>query len=109
VIQPSAGYDVCGHFFWEAIMPDKIDVPTGKRSRHHRKPQSMGGGDEPANISNVRDEDHRAYHRLFGPGSPWVVARILNDIWVDPEYELVVHKRQKRRSRLRNPRKRRTK
>lgn len=74
------------------IPPD----PFHGRSRHHRKPRSMGGSGKASNISNVRIEDHQAYHRLFGPGSPWVVAQILNDIWIDPAYELVVQKRFKK-------------
>lgn len=64
-----------------------------KRDRHHRKPRSMGGRSDRQNISSVRPNMHRAYHTLFGPGDPEVIARILNAIWIDPKYELVVRER----------------
>jgi hypothetical protein len=64
-----------------------------KRTRHHRKPRSAGGNSKKGNISNVREVDHVAFHRLFGPGLPHVIAEIINTIWIDPEYELVVRKR----------------
>lgn len=80
-------------------------MPEGKRSplrdqprnRHHRKPRSAKGDNDPSNISSVRIKDHIAYHRLFGPGLPQVVADILNEIWIDPNYMLVVRKRRKPR------------
>jgi len=66
------------------------DMP---RDRHHRKPRCMGGLGNSRNISNVRTDMHRAYHKLFGHGDPFVIIRILNEIWIDPEYELVVRKK----------------
>ena len=64
-----------------------------KRTRHHRRPRSAGGNSKKGNISNVRQVDHVAFHRLFGPGLPHVIAEIINEIWIDPEFELVVRKR----------------
>lgn len=57
---------------------------------HHRKPQSKGGTNKSSNISRVRRDKHVAYHKLFGNGSPHDVARILNSIWIDPDFMLVV-------------------
>lgn len=63
------------------------------RDRHHRKARCIGGGGNARNISNVRTDLHRAYHKLFGHGDPEVIVRILNTIWIDPKYELVVRER----------------
>jgi hypothetical protein len=49
----------------------------------------------------VRHVDHVAYHRLFGPGLPHVIADIINEIWIDPEYELVVRRRKTKKDRRR--------
>jgi len=68
-------------------------VSKDKRTRHHRKPRCAGGKNETPNISYVRHVDHVSFHRLFGPGLPHVIAEIINAIWIDPEYELVVRKR----------------
>jgi len=78
----------------EKPTPKKKVVSPTKRTNHHRKPRSAGGkGKREGNISSVRHVDHVAYHRLFGPGLPEVIASIINEIWIDPEYELVVRKR----------------
>lgn len=61
--------------------------------RHHRKPRSMGGGNKSQNISWVRKHYHRAYHLLFGTGDPVIVAQVLNEVWIDPSYMLVVKRR----------------
>lgn len=49
----------------------------------------MGGVTSPSNISSVRVSDHQAYHRLFGAGDPYVFAKTLNEIWIDPDYVLI--------------------
>ena len=64
-----------------------------ERTKHHRRPVSAGGTNEWDNISPVRKKFHDAFHLLFGPGLPEVVAETLNEIYLDPEYELVVRKR----------------
>ncbi len=33
---------------------------------HHRRPRSIGGSDKPANISYVKDQDHKDWHTLAG-------------------------------------------
>lgn len=68
-------------------------VEPNKRTAHHRKPTCAGGTRQKPNVSHVRYVDHVAFHRLFGPGLPEVIAATINAIWIDPEYELVVRKR----------------
>lgn len=66
-----------------------------KTNTHHRKPRSMQGTNEPENLSKVNVAHHVAYHTLFGAGDPYYIAKYLNDVWIDPEYYLIVVKRKK--------------
>lgn len=56
---------------------------------HHRKPRSLGGGNESENISFVPGNKHEAFHLLFANKTPYEIADILNAVWLDPAYELV--------------------
>ena len=62
-------------------------------SKHHRKPKSLNGDSSSANISIVPEELHNAWHILFYNDSPEVIAARINNIWLDPEYEFVVQKK----------------
>lgn len=62
-----------------------------KKSRHHRKPRSLGGKTEPRNISVVDKRRHAHWHALFGNKPIEEIARELNEIWLDPDYEIVVY------------------
>lgn len=64
-------------------------------NRHHRKPRSRGGNSKPRNISVVKVAEHEAFHFLFGNMTPQEIVKILNDTWVDPDYILVVHRKEK--------------
>jgi len=69
--------------------------------RHHRKPRSRGGTDNPENISMVRAKWHSAYHLLFGAMLPDEVASLLNQTYIDPDYYLVAMPRKKKASKRR--------
>lgn len=65
-----------------------------RKTKHHRKPQAQGGGDEDSNISFVRENKHRAWHLLFsGDMTPEDIAREINEVWLDPDFKLVVVRR----------------
>lgn len=64
-------------------------------SRHHRKCRSNFGTDDESNISLVLDHHHKAFHLLFLNKDIYGIARILNETWIDPDYKLVVVKKQK--------------
>ena len=81
---------------WECMLCESRPVRNQKRNKHHRKPRCAGGKGNHQNISDVRMLDHAAYHHLFGPGLPEEIAAIINEIWIDPEYELVVRKRRRK-------------
>lgn len=61
--------------------------------KHHRKPRSLGGGNDSHNISLVRKDLHVAWHRLFGNAPPEEVAKIISEVWIDPKYKLIAVRR----------------
>jgi hypothetical protein len=63
------------------------------KQRHHRKCKSNGGTFAKRNISKVKPKPHEAYHTLFANADTFRVAEILNEIWIDPDYKLVVVRR----------------
>lgn len=65
---------------------------------HHRKPKSRGGTNEARNLSIVPIKKHNAWHRLFANYDPPMIAKIINDSWLDPDYYLVAIPRKKRKS-----------
>jgi len=66
-------------------------------SMHHRRPRSLGGTNENRNLSKVCPKKHEAFHLLFGNENVYEIARILNQIWLDPGYHLDVIDLQGRR------------
>jgi hypothetical protein len=63
------------------------------RTRHHRKPRSKGGSNMVSNISRLPDRLHQAWHLLFCNYHPTVIANIINELYLDPEWELVAQRR----------------
>lgn len=61
---------------------------------HHRKPQCKGRDNNESNLSKVPRNKHEAYHLLFNEGDPHYIAKQLNEVWIDPAYEVVIVKRQ---------------
>ena len=61
-------------------------------TRHHRKPKSLGGGNEDRNIALIPRKFHEAYHLLFANGSPEEVCDVLNKYFIDPDFILVPHR-----------------
>lgn len=62
-------------------------------SRHHRKCRSNGGGDDNRNISYLPLKKHRAWHLLFGNKEPKEIAREINVLYLDPDYEFIVRRK----------------
>lgn len=65
-----------------------------KKTKHHRRPRVLGGNGEKRNISIVPDHLHKAYHLLFGEGNPHRIAYLLNEYYIDPDYEVVIRRRE---------------
>ena len=66
-------------------------------TKHHRNPRSRGGTSNVKNISLVDYDDHVAWHKLFDNYSPETICRMINDVWLDPRYEFIVQKRQRKK------------
>ena len=58
-------------------------------SKHHRKPRKLGGKSNKENISYVRVNKHEAWHILFGHRWPEDIARYINNVFLDPDYEFI--------------------
>src|SRR4051794_10390094 len=69
--------------------PDMSDRRPYAFSRHHRRPKSHRGETSPENILPVPVHHHRAWHLLFRNHEPQTIASIINQLWLDPEYEFV--------------------
>ena len=62
-----------------------------QKTCHHRLPKCCGGADTSENTSLVPRNKHEAYHLLFDHGGDVRrIAQILNEVWIDPKYQLVV-------------------
>ena len=61
-------------------------------SVHHRKPQSLGGGDDSANILKTTHNKHQAFHTLF---DNWEVPRTVEELnrWIDPQWEVIARRK----------------
>lgn len=68
-----------------------------RMEKHHRLPRSRGGSNDQRNLSEVEQEKHRAYHRLFNNMNAEEVAHHLSEVWIDPDYTLVAVLRYKLR------------
>jgi len=64
-----------------------------KDSRHHRCPKSLGGGDEPKNISMVSEKAHQSWHYLAVNYTPEQIAKIITDVWLDPAWKMIAVRR----------------
>lgn len=64
-----------------------------KDSRHHRKPRSLNGGDEPRNISMVSEKEHQAWHCIAVNYTPEKIAQIISDVWLDPDWKMIAVRR----------------
>jgi len=58
-------------------------------SRHHRKMRSLGGKTTKRNVILIKDNLHRAFHQVFGNMTPPEMARLLTEVYIDPDYRMV--------------------
>lgn len=62
-------------------------------NQHHRRPRSKGGDDSPENVIVVNYDKHKAWHLLFGTLHPEMIVTLINEIWLDPAYKVVLKER----------------
>lgn len=65
-------------------------------THHHRKPKSLGGKSITINVILVPQNKHNAWHLLFDNHTPEMIAKIINQTWLDPMYEMVAVPKLKR-------------
>lgn len=58
-------------------------------TRHHRRCRSRGGSSRPENISIVARKYHEAWHVLTENRHPIDIARMLTEVYIDPEWMLI--------------------
>jgi len=83
-------------------MMGKKEPPKITTNWHHRRAKTNGGLRDISNMVRVCRLKHRAYHALFGTKQAKDVAvelnrlaYILNETWIDPDYELVARKKER--------------
>jgi len=59
-------------------------------TKHHRVPRARNGTDDARNIALIPNRIHTRYHALFGIMTPFDIANMLNEHFIDPDYQLVV-------------------
>ena len=60
-----------------------------EKHRHHRKPRSLGGSNCEGNLSLVKATKHDAWHRLFKNFDAVTICSIINDKWLDTDFEFI--------------------
>lgn len=59
---------------------------------HHRRPRSIGGTSNPANISYVKEKNHKDWHTIVGNTNAFQTCNILNKLSYVPENVMLVCK-----------------
>jgi hypothetical protein len=62
-----------------------VNRKTFLTEEHHRRPKSIGGSSNQANISYVPREKHRAWHVLYGNMNAYQITKSLNNHPQKPE------------------------
>ncbi len=57
--------------------------------KHHRRPRSKGGKNNPRNISYIPRIHHEAWHILFQNWEPEQIAKRITEWFLDPDFVMV--------------------
>lgn len=76
---------------WKQALEEHMQLQ--QLTRHHRNPRSNNGSDKPENISLVPLKKHQAFHALFSNDDVYKIAEKLNNVWIDPRFELIVREK----------------
>jgi len=60
---------------------------------HHRKPRHLGGGNDARNVAVIRRSHHEAWHTLFEDFTVEKIVALLNEKYIDPDYEICWRKK----------------
>jgi hypothetical protein len=61
-------------------------------SKHHRKPQSLGGSD----VIVVPHNFHVHWHAMFENYSPEIICALINQYWLDSDYIMSVKRKEQK-------------
>ena len=67
----------------------------GQYNWHHRRPKILNGSGKLSspNMVKVKVVKHRAWHTLFGTNTPQKIADIINETWLDNDWELIARRK----------------
>lgn len=76
----------------------KKDRVRNEWNWHHRRPKKLGGSGKltSPNMIHVPIVQHRAWHTLFGVKTPQEIADIINRTWLDPDWEVIAIRKDKK-------------
>ncbi len=60
---------------------------------HHKKCRSNGGTDDESNLVRVPSHLHIAWHLLFKNWEAELIAKFINEVWIDPNFEFIVRRK----------------
>ena len=63
-----------------------------RRTRHHRKPRSIGGTNSDNNIILLERDEHEAWHLLFGNKTAQEICNLINQKYLDPDYKFTCYR-----------------
>lgn len=66
-------------------------------TRHHRRCRANNGKTTKRNCILIKDNLHRAYHTIFGSMTPPEVAKLLTEVYIDPDYRMVAELKPRRK------------
>ena len=69
-----------------------IKYNPNRLTRHHRKPTSLGGSNNPFNISYVPRRAHEFWHALWGNKPVEEIVEEMNQKWIPPNYRIHVER-----------------
>lgn len=84
--------------WWSTAQSRRVKIMS-EHNRHHKLARSNGGNchvvNGHRNIVYVPVKKHRAFHTLFENLSAQAICQIINDTWLDPNYQFICVPRQK--------------
>jgi hypothetical protein len=83
------GYTPCGVY---TQTERKGSTLKTRLSKHHLRPKSLGGTNDPDNISLVPSNRHNWWHALFENKSVEQIVEDINRHWIPRDYRLRVER-----------------
>lgn len=69
-----------------------IEAASFVTQEHHRRPRSIGGTSNPANISYANEQLHRHWHTIVGNMNAYQICNLFNKLKYKPENVTIICK-----------------